>query len=265
MSSKIYITLYGHYAIVGTLEFYNELASKENRLVNNGRLFGLHSAAEKRIFRDIQWKLDFRKSDSVLDLGSGTGRIAKHIAPLCREIILADGAPNALETAEKIMAGSGNALFAIVDVNVLPLPFPSNRFDKTLCYSVVHSSIESHKEFLNLVRELVRITKPAGKVLIGDIPLQEKYEEYLARRKMQPFKNFLFNQKYRLRKMLTEAFYRIRGIDQNQARGLNFTKRLIQDLLDGEEGIAFAFSIQNARLPFAASREDLLITKLESQ
>jgi ubiquinone/menaquinone biosynthesis C-methylase UbiE len=247
---------------MGNIEFYDDLASKESWFLNNGRFFGFHFFTEKNIFRDIMKKLDFQKNDSVLDLGSGTGRIARYIAPYCREIVLADGAPNALKAAKRKLSGAKNARFALVDLNSAPLPFQNDEFDKVLCYSVIHASISNHEKAGVLIRELLRIAKPGGRILIGDIPLQEKYATYLGERKRHRVKNFLLDQRYYGKKLLTAAFYRIRKIDEKQAEGLVFTRDVVRELLDGERGIVFEFYTQDRRLPFANSREDLFIKRL---
>jgi len=49
--------------------------------------------------------------------------------------------------------------------NILNIPFPENEFDNTICIAVIHhlSTPERRKKS---IQELIRITKPTGKILI---------------------------------------------------------------------------------------------------
>jgi len=53
-----------------------------------------------------------------------------------------------------------------VCASVSNIPFPDNYFDHTLCISVIHH-ISSNEERLQIIRELIRVTKIGGYICIG--------------------------------------------------------------------------------------------------
>lgn len=245
---------------MSNLDFFNQLAKTTNTYLNTARMVSFNFGIFKKTFDDVNRKLNFQMDDMVLDLGGGCGQITRYIAEACREVVLADGAPETLRVAQKTLKNHANISYQVLDIRKPPLPFSSNRFDKILCYSVVHY-LESLEEFEILIAEFLRISKPQGKILIGDIPLKEKYESYLQERRKSPLKNFVLNQRYYLKKYFTQLFYKIKGINADLVKGLIYTKDAIAGILQKFSNIRFEFLKQDPKLPFANSREDLLIIK----
>ena len=243
---------------MGNIEFFNELAHK--RILSNARMVSLNFDVYAKTFADIDRKLKFTSADSVLDLGGGTGQIAGLIARKSRQVVLTDGAAEALKVARESLANPPNVSCRQLNLERLPLPFAGDVFDKVVCYSVVHY-LSDHNHFIKLLSEMLRVTKPGGQILVGDIPLTDKGRQYLAERRKHPFRNLLGNLQYYLKKTLTTWRYHLKGINDSQISGLAYTKTQLASLLGRLRGINYEWLEQDSNLPFVNSREDLLITK----
>lgn len=239
---------------MGNISYFNQLAGRGN----NDRL--LQFNVYKRVFNDISKKISIVSGDVVLDLGAGCGELTKFMADKCNHIVLADGAPNAIEYAKKKLKDYNNISYEIADITKLPLPFVNGQFNKIICYSVVHY-VEGLENFYNLLADLLRIIKPRGSILIGDIPLSDKYARNLEERKKYPIKNYLLNQKYYLKKSIIDFLRKMKKADTSQVCGTSYTKEAIENILRRFNNIEFNFLEQDKKLPLADSREDLLITK----
>lgn len=239
---------------MSNISYFNQLAGKSN----NDRI--LQFNVYQKIFKDINKKILISKNDYILDLGGGTGELTGLMASACRQIILADGAKKTIEYAGQKLKIFNNISFRIADILRLPLPFSGNQFDKVVCYSVIHYA-ESLDNFYKLTLDLIRITKPGGKILIGDIPLADKYGANLQNRKSRPVNNFLLNQKYYIKKYLINLIHRLKKVDASQVKGLSYTKEAIEKILGKIANISYEIMEQSRDLPLADSREDLLIIK----
>lgn len=246
---------------MNSIDFFNKMSTKSLLNLTNGRMLSLSFGIYKKTFDDVNNKLKFKQTDSVLDLGGGTGLIAKRISQNCATVELADGAESVLAVAKKRLSRLGNVSYGLVDLEKT-LPYKDNSFDKVLCYSVVHY-LSDYKYFVSLLGELIRIVKPnGGAILIGDIPLDEKYKFNLEERKKNPVRDFILNQKYYIKKFITRLFYKMNNIVDTPKNNIFFTKEWINDELRKIDGICYEFLEQNAKLPCANSREDLLIRRL---
>ena len=245
---------------MGNIGVFNQLATNTNTYLNTARPFSLDFQVYRRTFDDIDRKLGFRSEDRVLDLGGGCGQITKYIAAKVTEVVLADGANNTLAVAQKNLRPHANITYRLIDITVLPLPFLDDYFDHVVCYSVVHY-LNNFDEFSRLVAELLRVTKPGGKILIGEIPLSDKSSAYFKERRKRPLLNFLLNVRYYCKKYLTKLFYVLDGVDDAQLKGLTYDRKIISDILNTFSSARFEFLAQDKKLPVANSREDVLIVK----
>lgn len=245
---------------MGNLEFFDTLALKSRNYLNTARMFSMDAQIFPKTFADINSKLCIESADEVLDLGGGCGQITALISKKCHSVALADGAANALQQAKKDLATLKNIAFYEVNIQKLPLPFVDQQFDKVLCYSVVHY-LDSYNEFGQLISDLIRIIRTGGKILIGDIPLAEKYEAVMHERARHPLRNFLHNARYFTRKFLTSMYYRAKKLDPGQVKGIKYSRQAIMKEMSAHSNCKFRLVEQDPSLPFADSREDLLIIK----
>jgi ubiquinone/menaquinone biosynthesis C-methylase UbiE len=100
--------------------------------------------------------------ERVLDSGTGTGALAFALAPLVREVVGVDLVPELLDLAREQAADFPNVTF--VESDAAHLPFPSGSFDVAASLRTLHHVARPEL----VVAELVRVTRPGGRVLVID-------------------------------------------------------------------------------------------------
>lgn len=113
------------------------------------------------IVTSIRNVLEITDSDSILDVGCGNGHLLKMLAP-SNSLSGIDYSENMIHQARNLLKGD----FRIGCANLLP--WPSECFDKVLCYSILHY-MDSEQMGLMVIRECIRVCKQGGAILIGDI------------------------------------------------------------------------------------------------
>lgn len=101
------------------------------------------------------------KRKKALDFGSGTGNLTRHFLELGLEVTSADLSIGCLSKISKEFLG--NCLFDTLLLNGTDLNnIEDDLFDVVATYSVLHHI----PDYLKLVEELVRVTKPGGLIII---------------------------------------------------------------------------------------------------
>jgi arsenite methyltransferase len=100
---------------------------------------------------------------AVADIGAGTGFIALGLAPLVRQIHVLDGSAAMLEVAHKNLAQFSNVVYREADGQTLPLP------DGSLDVAFANMYLHHCPDPLAAIREMVRILKPGGRLVITDM------------------------------------------------------------------------------------------------
>jgi ubiquinone/menaquinone biosynthesis C-methylase UbiE/DNA-binding transcriptional ArsR family regulator len=127
------------------------------------RLRSLHVADEQV---EAAWLklVDGRDLDTVVDLGTGTGRVLEVLAPIARQAIGIDLSREMLAVARANLekAGLRNAQVRLGDVTSLPL---ADRIaDLVTLHQVLHYLDDPGKA----LKEAARVLKPEGRVLVVD-------------------------------------------------------------------------------------------------
>ena len=99
-------------------------------------------------------------SDSVLECACGTGLITVAAAPRAASYIATDFSEKMMTKARRKLRGCENVSFRFADITALD--FPSDSFDKVIAGNVIH--LLDHPEVA--LAELVRVTRPGGKVIV---------------------------------------------------------------------------------------------------
>jgi ubiquinone/menaquinone biosynthesis C-methylase UbiE len=105
-----------------------------------------------------------RRFDSLLDLGTGTGRMLELFAPLFARAVGIDASADMLAVARANLdrAGIANAQVRLGDV--YHLPFPRDSFDVVTVHQVLHYLDEPERA----IAEAARVLRPGGRLLVVD-------------------------------------------------------------------------------------------------
>jgi len=98
----------------------------------------------------------------VMDFGCGIGRVARYVAPHCRELWAVDSSEQMLGFARKRLAAQENVRYARCDGTSIPLPDAA----LDLAYSVLTLQHMEREHAFMLLRELRRVTRPGGTVYL---------------------------------------------------------------------------------------------------
>ena len=103
--------------------------------------------------------------ESALDVATGTGIMARDLAPRVAQVTGIDVTPEMLAQARRIAAEAGIANIAFDDGDAAALPYPDDHFDLVISRIAVHHFADPTVE----LGEMRRVCKPAGRVAIVDI------------------------------------------------------------------------------------------------
>ena len=113
--------------------------------------------------------LGARPFESLLDLGTGTGRILELLHPLYSRAVGIDTSPDMLAVARANLdrAGITNAQIRLGDIYNLPLP--RGAFDAVVIHQVLHFLDDPQRALV----ESARVLRPGGRLLIVDFAPHE--------------------------------------------------------------------------------------------
>lgn len=121
----------------------------------------VHSEEFQLLISRLQSLLDLRPQQQLLDIGCGNGFLIEQFqVPLHLSGI--DYSENMIQAARQRLKGDfqvGSALH---------LPWPDQSFDRVLCYSMFHY-LTDVDEVKKVVAECLRVCRPGGVVLLGDL------------------------------------------------------------------------------------------------
>lgn len=106
----------------------------------------------------------------ILDIGTGTGNLALRCIERDACVVGLDPSPGMLEQARAKSAGKTNVEFIVADEPFLRIPFDELSFDAVVTtYAFHHIRNEVKSE---CVREMLRVLKHGGVLIIGDLAFQ---------------------------------------------------------------------------------------------
>jgi ArsR family transcriptional regulator len=122
-----------------------------------------------------------RPFDSLLDLGTGTGRMLELLAPLYSRAVGVDASPAMLAVARANLDRTGVAHAQVRLGDIQHLPFGRNAFDVVTIHQVLHYLDEPERA----IAEAARVLRPGGRLLVVDFAphaLEFLREEHAHRR-----------------------------------------------------------------------------------
>ena len=248
---------------------YNELAEKETSEVCASSRYGVISEKVVRhIEADVSKKLDLNSNDSLLDLGCGSGLISINLSRKVKNITGMDFGRDVLLRAKKNFSVNGREV-ELTQGDATNLPFRSEKFNKVLCYSVA-MCFQDYDDFKDALVDMLRVCKPGGMVLVGDIPEKNKKEEWIkgGRREGEPLLKYVIR---RINQKIIKMKYSASARDFNKrknklniapakAAGMFYDAENIMRICR-EIGVKGTILDQPPSLAFGNTRVDLLLEK----
>jgi len=131
---------------------YNIIAKSYNKL---------YSEEQIKKFTIIRKLIKIKKGDKLLDIGAGTG-IAREYFQECKYTGIEPSEEMIKQSKEKIIKGKAEKL-----------PFKDKTFDIILSVTAIHNFDDYKKS----IKEMKRVIKPKGKIVITILKKSSKFEE----------------------------------------------------------------------------------------
>ncbi len=173
--------------------------------------------------KDIRVKLQLQNTEKLLDVGCGVGMELDYLKNYVSEFWGTDISISMIHRArekfgERFCVSEGIAL-----------PYKDDVFDRVLCNSIFQY-FPRIKYARKVIDELVRVAKPGGFILIGDVPDKEKkkqYQDYLG-----------MNRKIRINAFLKPLASRL-IFNRIEIEDLFYTRRFFKQVFSTYNGIEY--------------------------
>lgn len=111
--------------------------------------------------------LEFERNMKALDIATGGGHVAKHVATHVKEVIATDLTEAMIENTAQYLSAYENITFQVADAE--DLPFPTETFDIITCRIAAHHFPHPEK----FIQEVARTLKRNGQFLFVDNVVHE--------------------------------------------------------------------------------------------
>jgi ubiquinone/menaquinone biosynthesis C-methylase UbiE len=128
----------------------------------------LHGA-EDSVEKAMQDALGTRQFDSLLDLGTGTGRVLELLSPLYARAVGIDASAHMLAVARANLDRAGITNWQVRLGDIQSLPFARDSFDVVTIHQVLHFLDEPERA----LAEAARVLRPGGRLLVVDLAPHE--------------------------------------------------------------------------------------------
>ncbi|MFA7604942.1 MAG: metalloregulator ArsR/SmtB family transcription factor [Novosphingobium sp.] len=115
---------------------------------------------------------DRKDLGAVLDVGTGTGRIAELLAPRAQHVTGFDRSPEMLRIARARLQRFPAEQVSLVQGDFTALPFADASFDTVLFHQVLHYAQEPE----GVLAEAARITRAGGRIAVVDFAAHDREE-----------------------------------------------------------------------------------------
>lgn len=131
----------------------------------------LHSP-DKRVEDALAEALGDRALGGLLDVGTGTGRIAELLAPRATQVTAFDKSPEMLRVARARLQHLPAGSVDLVQGDFTALPFADAMFDTVTFHQVLHYAQEPEA----VLAEAARVTRPGGAIAVVDFAAHDREE-----------------------------------------------------------------------------------------
>ena len=134
-------------------------------------LRGLHSP-DAPVEAALSRALGAGNLGALLDVGTGTGRIAELLAPRASQVTALDNSPEMLRLARARLQHLEADNLALVQADFAALPFAEAAFDTVLFHQVLHYAQAPEL----VLAEAARVTRPGGTIAVVDFAAHDREE-----------------------------------------------------------------------------------------
>jgi 2-polyprenyl-6-hydroxyphenyl methylase/3-demethylubiquinone-9 3-methyltransferase len=125
--------------------------------LNSQKLFQVYETQIPRVKQYLQAEMDFvrenlSKTQSVLELGAGYGRIVRELAPHCGSIVGMDISEESVELGREYLKDYPNADMVVMDVHKMEFPKP---FDIIFCLQNGLSAMRADSTAIHKILEIL--------------------------------------------------------------------------------------------------------------
>ncbi|MXP45794.1 metalloregulator ArsR/SmtB family transcription factor [Altererythrobacter luteolus] len=131
----------------------------------------LHSP-DKLVEDSLVEALGTHSLGQLLDIGTGSGRMAELFAPNADHIVALDKSLDMLRVARAKLQNLPADAVELVQGDFVSLPFAAHRFDTILLHQVLHFA----QDPAAALAEAARVTRPAGRIAIVDFAAHDREE-----------------------------------------------------------------------------------------
>lgn len=131
----------------------------------------LHSADET-VEEALAAALESEPLGKLLDIGTGTGRMAELFAARADHIVALDKSPAMLRVARARLQHLGGERIEMIQGDFTNLPLPAGGFDTVLFHQVLHFA----QDPAAALREAARVTREGGRIAIVDFAAHQREE-----------------------------------------------------------------------------------------
>jgi ArsR family transcriptional regulator len=126
---------------------------------------------DERVIETIADAISIDDTQTVLDVGTGTGFIAAGLAPRADRVIAIDHSPAMLDVARDNLAQLGIDNVEVRQADLTQLPLDDDSVDAAVANMVLHHALDP----AGMLAEMTRVVRPGGWVAITDA-IEHPYE-----------------------------------------------------------------------------------------
>jgi 2-polyprenyl-3-methyl-5-hydroxy-6-metoxy-1,4-benzoquinol methylase len=205
---------------------------------------------EKQIFEDIKLKLNLEDSKMILDIGCGCSELVEHMIQYSdtqeKSLFLVDSSEMLLNIDNSTLGNNIHLVPGCFPDDNVKTKLSTESFDAILVYSVLQY-IFIEQSIFSFIHECLKLLKPGGRLLLGDIPNFQSRERFLDSAKGREFLSNTVQNTINLEHANEER------IDDSIIMSIMLRFRKF--------GCETYLVPQPMNLPFANRREDILIIK----
>ena len=120
----------------------------------------------------LQSALGDQNLGALLDVGTGTGRIAELLAPRAAQVTALDNSPEMLRLARARLQHLAAAALELVQGDFTALPFGEGQFDTVVFHQVLHYAQAPERA----LAEAARVTRTGGTIAVVDFAAHDREE-----------------------------------------------------------------------------------------